>query len=331
LKRDVFAYKPTVMTVMLGMNDASYKAFNDEIFNKYSTGYEYIVAEMKKNFPHIRMTLIQPSPFDDVTRPANFEGGYNKVLMKYGDFVKDLAQREHLDVADLNTAVTAATEKANAENHELAQKINPDRVHPAQPGQMLMAAELLKAWHAPAIVSSVEIDAASKKSGKSERAKVSEIEGGNGKISWREKDEALPMPIDFNEPVMALAINSSDFMEALNQENLKVTGLTASKYNLAIDGQNVGAFSKEDLEKGINLARYQTPMWKQANEVLRLTRRHNDLHFARWRNIQVPFENTSENLGEALKALDMVERDLVKDQHAAAQPKEHKYELSAAE
>src|SRR5207253_100018 len=147
------------------------------------------------------MTLIQPSPFDDVTRPANFEGGYNKVLKKYGDFVKGLAQREHLDVADLNTAVTAATEKANAENHELAQKINPDRVHPAQSGQMLMAAELLKAWHAPAIVSSVEIDAASKKAGKSERAQVSEIEGGNGKISWREKDEALPMPIDFNDPV----------------------------------------------------------------------------------------------------------------------------------
>src|ERR1700716_4077574 len=32
LKRDVFAYKPTVMTVMLGMNDASYRSFEEKIF-----------------------------------------------------------------------------------------------------------------------------------------------------------------------------------------------------------------------------------------------------------------------------------------------------------
>src|SRR5947208_4918784 len=70
LKRDVFAYKPTVMTVMLGMNDASYRAFDQGIFAQYTNGYEHIVSEMKKNFPHIRMTLIQPSPYDDVTRPV---------------------------------------------------------------------------------------------------------------------------------------------------------------------------------------------------------------------------------------------------------------------
>src|SRR5213593_169719 len=28
LRRDVFAYKPTVMTIMLGMNDGSYRAFD---------------------------------------------------------------------------------------------------------------------------------------------------------------------------------------------------------------------------------------------------------------------------------------------------------------
>src|SRR3954447_10296872 len=32
LKRDVFAYEPTVMTVMLGMNDASYREFDRKIF-----------------------------------------------------------------------------------------------------------------------------------------------------------------------------------------------------------------------------------------------------------------------------------------------------------
>src|SRR6266540_2634267 len=112
LKRDVFAYKPTVMTIMLGMNDASYRAFDQNVFNTYATGYEKIVHDVKSTLPGIRMTLIQPSPFDDVTRKPNFEGGYNAVLVRYGEYLKQLAGKESLDVADLNTAVVNATKKA---------------------------------------------------------------------------------------------------------------------------------------------------------------------------------------------------------------------------
>ena len=32
LKRDVFTYKPTVMTIMLGMNDGRYRALDDDTF-----------------------------------------------------------------------------------------------------------------------------------------------------------------------------------------------------------------------------------------------------------------------------------------------------------
>src|SRR5438046_5572564 len=77
LDRDVIAYKPTVMTIMLGMNDASYRAFDPSIFDTYSRGYEHILQRVKGAQPGIRLTLIQPSPFDDVTRAPNFEGGYN--------------------------------------------------------------------------------------------------------------------------------------------------------------------------------------------------------------------------------------------------------------
>src|SRR5258708_23848269 len=43
LQRDVFAYQPTVMTIMLGMNDRSYPAFDQAIFHQYSKGYQHIV------------------------------------------------------------------------------------------------------------------------------------------------------------------------------------------------------------------------------------------------------------------------------------------------
>ncbi len=38
LSRDVFAYRPTVMTIMLGMNDGSYRAFDRKIFDTYVAG-----------------------------------------------------------------------------------------------------------------------------------------------------------------------------------------------------------------------------------------------------------------------------------------------------
>ena len=112
LERDVFAYKPTVVTVMLGMNDASYRPFDQKIFDVYAKGYEHLVESLKSNLPGVRITLIQPSPFDDVTRKPNFEGGYNQVLMRYGEFVKELAEKEGAGVADLNTSVVAALKKA---------------------------------------------------------------------------------------------------------------------------------------------------------------------------------------------------------------------------
>ncbi len=330
LRRDVFAYNPTVMTIMLGMNDASYRAFDEKIFTTYSKGYEHIIDSLKKELPGLRLTLIQPSPFDDITRAPNFEGGYNAVLVRYGQFVKELAEREHATVADLNTGVVEATKKANEKDHDLAIKLNPDRVHPGSSGQLLMAGELLKAWHAPAVVSTVEIDASAGKATKTEKTSVSDVSKQSGGLRWTQKDESLPMPVDLKDNATALAISSSDFMDALNRETLKVSGLNGDNFTLKIDGETIGNFSREKLEKGINLAMYATPMSKQAQQVHRLTLQHNDVHFTRWRQVQTRVNSDLPHLQQALAGLDSLEGDIVKEQRAAAKPKAHNYELSPA-
>src|SRR5207249_3192997 len=113
----------------------------------------------KQALPGLRLTLIQPSPFDDVTRAPGFEGGYNAVLVRYGQFVRELGTREGATVADLNAPVVAAMEKAKGLDAEAAQRLVPDRVHPAPGGHLLMAEALLKAWNAPRVVTDVSIDA----------------------------------------------------------------------------------------------------------------------------------------------------------------------------
>src|SRR5438128_5056539 len=68
LWRDVLPYNPTVVTIMLGMNDGRYRAFDQAIFDKFSTGFKAIVDTLKRQLPGVRLTAIQPSPYDDVTR-----------------------------------------------------------------------------------------------------------------------------------------------------------------------------------------------------------------------------------------------------------------------
>ena len=97
------------------------------VFKTYSTGYQHIIDTMKHALPGIRITVIQASPFDDVTRPPNFDDGYNAVLVRYGQFVKELGEREGLLVADLNGPVVSMLEKAKAEDPELAKDIIKDR------------------------------------------------------------------------------------------------------------------------------------------------------------------------------------------------------------
>src|ERR1041385_5357486 len=331
LRRDVVAYKPTVMTIMLGMNDGSYRAFDEKIFDTYAKGYQHIIDSVKETLPGIRITVIQPSPFDDVTQPPRFEGGYNAVLVRYSQFVKELAEREKLGVADLNSPVVVALEKAKATDAELAKKIIPDRVHPGPGGHLLMASELLKSWHAPALVSALEIDASAKKVADAKGTRVSELKAGDA-ISWMELDEALPMPVDLNDPIVALAVKSSDFLQALNQQTLRVTGLSAANFDLKIDGDEVGSFTREQLAEGINLATLPTPMAKQAAEVHKLTLQHNNIHFQRWRQIQVPLDDgrpprVQKAARDLMAALDDEEADVLREQRAAAQPRRHQFQL----
>lgn len=335
LDRDVTPYKPTVVTIMLGMNDASYRAFDDGIFQTYSNGYKSMVAKIKKDNPGVRMTLIQPSPFDDVTRPPTFEGGYNAVLLRYSQFIKGLANEQRESTADLNTPVVAMLTKANATDNAIAQKIIPDRVHPGWGGHLIMAACLLKAWNAPALVSSVTVDAKAAKA-TTENATVKGIQpGADGSLTWITTEGSLPFPILPPDPRNAdsykLALDSSDFIETLDKEMLTVTNLSSPNYTLKIDGQEIGTFTKEQLAAGINLATLPTPMLKQAQVVATLTRFRSQNHNMRWREFQVPMSADPANepfIVPALKDMDAATEDLRKAQREAAKPRPHTFTLT---
>ncbi|MFT3784217.1 MAG: SGNH/GDSL hydrolase family protein [Nibricoccus sp.] len=335
LQRDVFAYKPTVVSIMLGMNDGGYQAFDQRVFETYINGLASIVNKIRTAQPTTRVTLIQPSPYDDVTRAPTFPGGYNSVLVRYGTAVKELAQKQGLNVADLNSPVVTMLERAKASNTNLAAKIIPDRVHPGLSGHLIMAEALLKSWNAPAIVTDVKLDAGngSLRVVRNTATNISALKTEGPVLTWTQLDSALPMPVDLSVAETALAVSSSDFELALNQEILQVSNLPEAVYELKIDDMPIGAFTREQFAEGINLAMRQTPMSTQAAAVHKLTLARTGLHQTRWRAIQIPLsEPRSVELKNAmptiLAALDAEEIATVIAQHAAARPVSHRYVMT---
>ena len=128
-----------------------------------------------------------------------------------------------------------------------------------------------------------------------------------------------------------LAVKSSDFMEQLNSEWLTVTGLgEKQKYGLAINGLKVGEFSGRQLAAGMNLATLDTPMMRQASQVLGWTVKRAAVHQMRWRQLQIPYEKDGlPRLASILDQMDALDLDLEARQHAAARTSAAYYELNA--
>ena len=328
LARDVFPLKPTVVTVMLGMNDGSYQATTDEIQATYTKGYEHILDSIRSHAPDARITLLGPSPYDDVTRSAWFAGGYNGVMNHFGDLDRDLAHKFGQTFIDLNAPVVAALQKAQALDPKVAGLLLPDRVHPGEVAHWVMAEALLKGWNAPALVSSVTIDGHAGKVVDEQNATVDPVNRDNGALRWTETENALPLAFIRDNETQALLLDVSDIQQQLNQEPLRVTGLAAGTYNLTIDGTPVGAFSERQLDNGINLADYQTPMRHQSQEVSWLVRDRDQAHYIHLRMAIRKFDAGAQP-GRP-DVMDAFENSLEDSIYKTAAPKPHIYALTLA-
>jgi len=367
LERDVFPFKPSVVTIMLGMNDGRYRAFDQDVFNVYTNGYEHIIQSLQAHLPGVRIVLIEPSPFDDVTEPPKFPGGYNAVLLRYSAFVRQLADRYHLLCVDFNGPMVAVMQKAFTQNPKLSHEIIPGRVHPSAAGELLMAQALLQAWNVPATVTAVTLNARNGKVVHSENTAVSDFKADDAGLSWTQNDACLPFPIlalhddwpqfplysdpksrmsflwkipernwNYTNAATQMAIDDSGFYQALDEQPLKVTGLSKGNYLLKINGQAVGEFSAKELHHGVNLAEYHTPMLEQSYQEMDLVWKQIQWRFFAWREIQLKLSDdhdpaVQQALSGLVAALQAQEQDIVQQQHAAAIPLTTHYELIPAE
>lgn len=262
--RDVKPWNPSVITVMLGMNDGDYVPPDPKILADYEQGYAKLLTMLRSAAPGARITLIENTPYDEITHGTEF-AGYMATTEQNAEATRALGLREGLPVINDYTPVKDLLERAKAVNPSFASLLVIGRIHPSQPVHWIMAASVMKAWHLDPVVSAVTLSASTHTVKQSLRTRVSGVSGTDTTIEWNQLDEALPLPFDLDSPMMTFVLNISD-LASQDQETFRVTDLKPGRYRLTIDKTNVGAFTGEELAKGVNLALLKTPMWRQARE-----------------------------------------------------------------
>lgn len=288
LDRDVTPCHPDVMTVLLGNNDGGNKEFNADKLGEFTRGYRHILDKTAlDDHNKVRFTLITPAAYDDVNHKPDFAGGYNGTLEKYAERVGEVARQAGAVAVDLHGSMTDMLVKSRSLDPEVSKKIMDDnRSKPNAGAHVFIASQIVKTWGMTRAVSDVAIDAAVGVVTKSENARVT-MTSRKGILAWTETEGSLPLPIDFTDPATALVIKSSDIVDNLDQENLKVANLTGSSYVLAIDGASIGAFTASQLSGGINLATLQTPMLAQSMKLVQLARAQFEIESEAVHNLQI--------------------------------------------
>ena len=326
LARDVLPLKPTFVTVNFGMNDHSYQPFRPDIFKAYVRSQTEIAQVLKGN--GVRVAFLTPQPIED-KRPDPDQDDRNKSLRKFSDGLKEVAAKEGAAFVDEFDPYMAILLRERPSHHDTFVG-GGDAVHPGPIGHTVMAWAILKGLGAPSLVSSVRIDCSGKQV-KSKGCEVKDLQVSGNSVSFERVDEALPMPID---PKAIPALSLAPILEDLSAYELRVSGLPAGTYELAIDSEPAGKVTADQLAAGWNLSTDAGPITKQCQRVLNLVIHKNDLYFKRWREVQLysfpDWARAPEVEGKRaaeLRRLDFQIAETENDIDTARRPTAHRFEL----
>jgi len=324
VKRDLVPHQPTVVTIMLGMNDGYYMAFDPKYLKVFEDGYHQLLGAIQAAAPAAKITLLSPTPYDEVTHGTEF-ANYNATVGHYAAAVKGMALSSHLDFSDFDLAETNLLNAAVPKEPSLAALLVPDRIHPAEASHWVMAATLARSWGMSPIVSSVTIDAAKVIPAHFENTLISDLGMKEGKLTWTQIDTALPLPLALENAMIPFVLSISDLAD-MDKQMLRVDGLLAFRYKLAIDGHRIASFTQQELSSGVNLALYPTPMEEQAKGVDGIELKRTRLDETRFLlDIEDPKVDPD---GEGTKNLAAKDAALALEQRKQAQPKPHRFQLS---
>ena len=290
---DIAVNKPTVASIMLGMNDVwrdnygkektapEFEAKHKQALDSYIANMAQLSEKLSKD--GVKLIFITPSIYDQTgnQKAANLYG-VNDALKICGDEGRKLAAKYNSGVVDFHTLLT----KINAEVQEKDPNstiIGADRVHPGGAGHLIMAYAFLKAQGFGPTVSTIGINANGKGENTAVNCDISSLSVKPDSVSFDALEKSLPFPIDDGAKQ---ALELVPIINDLDQETLQIGGLEEGDYEILIDGQTVLKSKASELEKGVNLAIVkETPQYKQAQKVLGLLKTRTDIYSSKLRTL----------------------------------------------
>ncbi len=346
---DVAAWKPTIVSVELGMNDV-----NGGTVETYIKGMKALITKIRA-IP-AQPVLISSSPVDDGSMMGDWKSPRCQNINPFTEALKKLAIEENVVFADqyhplidvwgqnrrkgaeeaakngaLPTPPPATPTPTPGPDGKIppAKPVKPqippsliplggDPVHVGTVGQYNMAATILKELKAAGEVSSATIGADGKVV-ESTRCKITDVSAKDGKLSFTRLDEAGPWSIppkaDAALKLLPETLNLSHYL-------LRVTGLPEGQYRVSINGSPAGSISAKELNDGWNLTTITEGfLAKRSQEIQALISKLQSPLNQEWRAASKA--NDSEKLAAAQKAIDEIEAQI----QAAVQPVPLKFEI----
>jgi lysophospholipase L1-like esterase len=295
---DIFPKKPTVATIMLGMNDVNRNLYaplppgSTEPAPDVARHRADALAAYRKNMTQLiarlqadgaRVQLLSPSIYDETMQgeraAANLPGVNSLALADCAQFARDTAAASggKIGLIEIHQPMTALNARLQQADPAFT-LVGPDRVHPRQAGHFVMAYYFLQSQGAPAEVSHITIDASGAHPRVTRvrnaivtgltRTTTATAADSAATLTFTVNAAALPCPVEKNA---APALGYVPFTDDLNRETLVVAGLAPGNYTLAIDQQTIRAWTAAELAAGVNLAPLpETPQARQAAAVLEL-------------------------------------------------------------
>ena len=270
---DVAAWKPTIVSVELGMNDVNGPE------DAYISGMKEIIAKIRA-IP-AQPVLISSSPVDDGSVTGDWKSTRCEKIHPFTEALKKLAAEENVvfvdqyhplidlwgqnrrkgaEAAEKNGTLPkppappapAADGTTPPAKPQLAPSLIPlggDPVHPGPVGQTTMASVILAGFKANGGVSSATVSAEGKVV-EAKRCQITEASAKDGKLSFTRLDESGPWPIP-SAAKSALTLLPDTLQ--LSQYLLRVAGLAEGSYRVSINGQPAATVSAKELAAGWNI------------------------------------------------------------------------------
>lgn len=329
---DIAAWKPTIVSIELGMNDVG----SGDDPTKYVNG-------MKNLLKLIRDTgatplLISSSPVNDGSKMDDWKTDRCRKIHPYTEALQKLAAEEKVAFVDQFHPLLALwhSNKLLVTGKEPAppapkpgEKPKPvlipekvalggDPVHPGQVGQYTMAGTILNALNVDREVSSATLKADGTVVD-AKLCKITNTAAKDGVLTFTRLDERGPWPIHTKQ---RSALKVLPEMVDLSQYVLKVEGLPAGEYSIVTDGKEATRAASDDLARGINLSTVETGVIaERGDKIVDLIGKLQQTLVSNWRAASKAKDAAA--MAEAQKAIDAAEAELAD----ACTPKPIQFEI----